>query len=267
MTAPASTYMHAHVGSTAARWAELDVLLSLANQGGISTSSHDALCRATIVMIVAHFEGFIKDTIRALIDDINSHSTFTKVPKQAQRIHCRLYTGSDQDGTGKISKEENERELALISLFESLNAKLAHGPFVGGTSNPKPSIISRLCRQFGVDDLFYLLENSDLDSVFSSSLATIEGKVLALETMLLSGVSSYPYNISKSSIGITNTGSRPNKKTETLWETFVNNLLAQRHTIAHGSSLENSKSTQELRELASSARTLALATALVLCSI
>jgi hypothetical protein len=258
--------MHAHIASTATRWRELDVLISQAEHAGVSSDASSAICRATTVMIVAHLEGFLRDTVRAVINDANTHSEFQYLPNPAKRIFCRLYTGTDPEGTGQVGKEGNEREQRLIELFEKLNPEVTHEPFTSGFANPKPDVIARMCKNFGVD-FFWLIDGSKLDDVFSGNPGAITTVLPVIETALLAGLGNYPYTLDRTQFGFGALASPKVRNKETLWHAFVNDLLHQRHSVAHGASLNNSKSSHELREAKGKAMILAYAVAFSLCSV
>ena len=155
-----STFMHGLLVSLDACWREVDVLLNRAQaeEGSSNLEFHDVLCRASVVLIVAHLEGFIRDCARALVQDINQFSTFRQSPKSIKRTFCsRFITGEGAEINARVEK--------LIETFDGLDTKLTPDPFLfegknDDHKNPSPSVIQKISKNFGVKKIFTLFEDS-----------------------------------------------------------------------------------------------------------
>ena len=74
-----STFVHYLTDSSEERWQEVNLLIDQASdKEGVDKPLYNALCRAIVVLIVAHFEGFMKELARSIVQDINQFSTFNK---------------------------------------------------------------------------------------------------------------------------------------------------------------------------------------------
>jgi hypothetical protein len=262
-----STFVYELLSTTDDRWGEIDLLLSMADHESASDDLKNALCRASAVLVVAHFEGFIKDAAKAIINDINNNLAFKDTPSQIKRVFCRSFTGT---GTGSTSpsKEENERERKLIGLLDSLNTKIDATPFTAGTSNPKPDVVERICGSLGADKFFSLINESKLDIAFNGTDSEMGDLLKEMRGHLLDGVQTFPYKVQPALFDM----EQPSGKSRsggggkaTLWEEFLDNLLEQRHVIAHGTSTDNRRSPREIRQLHTKTQLLMHATLLAMC--
>lgn len=71
-----STFASDFIEGFDARWSEVDTLIDMAQGLDDGDKEYCALCRATIVLIVANFEGFIYEAMRCFIKDVNSNNAF-----------------------------------------------------------------------------------------------------------------------------------------------------------------------------------------------
>jgi hypothetical protein len=261
-----STFAYELISTTDDRWREIPLLLGTAAHQSTSDELRDALCRAATVLIVAHFEGFLKYAAKAIIDDINKYSTFRAAPSQVKRVFCRAFTGTGNSGKG--SREDNEREEKLINLLEGLDTKVDATPFTGGTSNPKPDVVERICASFGADNVFSLINESKIDIVFTGTDSEAEDVLKEIRGHLLAGLQAFPYKVRPSLFNMdkpTGKSRTGGGRTPTLWEEFVDNLLEQRHVIAHGTSIVNGRSVGEVERNYRKTRLLMHAVLLVMC--
>lgn len=72
-----STFASDFIDNFDVRWDEVNTLISMAQGLDDADREYCALCRATIVLIVANFEGFIYEVMRCFINDINSNNAFS----------------------------------------------------------------------------------------------------------------------------------------------------------------------------------------------
>ena len=261
-----STFVYELLSTTDERWGEIDLLLSMASQESASDDLKDALCRACAVLIVAHFEGFMKESARAIIDDINDNLAFRDAPSQIKRVFCRSFTGAVS--ATAPTKEENEREKKLIGLLDGLDTKIDSTPFTAGTSNPRPDVVERICSSLGADKFFALINESRLDVAFSGAVSEMSELLREMREHLLDAVQTFPYKVQPALFEM----AQPSGKSRsggggkaTLWEDFLDNLLEQRHVIAHGTSTVNRRSPSEVRQLHIKTQLLMHAALLAMC--
>lgn len=257
------TYVYDLVTRADDRLGEIDILIERARKESENTGLFNALCRSAIMLTVAHLEGFIKDCSKAIINDINAFDRFTNMPAPIKRTFCQLYLGRPDK---ENDKSHHERTIRLIETFNNLDTKLDHSPFwFDDNKNPSPTVVDKVCKNFGVKDYFSMLSNSLIDLVFENTPAINEKLKHLLRCYILRRVKTYPYKVDIARFGIgKKTGSNNDQKT--LWETFLDQLLKIRHDIAHGASLVNGCSLEEVQQYRDKVFILQLSLLLVLCN-
>ncbi|WP_139998271.1 MAE_28990/MAE_18760 family HEPN-like nuclease [Paenibacillus paridis] len=236
-----STSIHELSCSIDVRLNEVGLLLEKAEEYKDNEAFYGALCRSSAVLLVAHLEGFIKEAAKALIDDMNSYSNFNELPQAIKRTYCTLFIPGDDTGNSdkKIKK--------LIEVFDTLETKLKVDSFLfENNKNPSPTIIDKVCKNFGVKNIFSLLHNSRLDDVFSENKSETNELLNELKEHVISSVKNYPYNSDPTLFNISS-DSALNKRSRSLWQVFLDDLLMNRHTIAHGTSFLNTLSSEEIQ--------------------
>ncbi|PZO58698.1 MAG: hypothetical protein DCF15_04495 [Phormidesmis priestleyi] len=258
-----STFVNYLVNSIEDQWKEVDVLIERsAEERDTNPTLYSALCRASIVLMVAHLEGFTKEVARAILDDANQFSSFRKAPYPIQATFCKTFTGAN--------KEDSRRTKELIDLLCGLETKLSLEPFLierarGNSKNPSPRVIDKICANFGVSYFFSRIENSQLDIIFSGVRSDTEALLEKLTNHTSVGTEVYPYSMNVSEFGIDASDHGGGRRTNTFWMTFLDQLLESRNGIAHGSSTTNSLSVGELIEFRNKVAVLQHALVLVLC--
>ncbi len=167
-------------------------------------------------------------------------------------------------------EESNVKVEKLIQMFDGLNTKLEHEPFLfhgkhDDHKNPSPSVIEKVSQNFGVKNIFALIADSKLDEVFAGSLSAIAQLTSDLRTELDATVSAFPYTVDIAKFALDMPGVTK-AKVRTLWETFLDNLMKERHQIAHGSSQLNGSSVTEIRLSKSKVIILQFALMALLCN-
>lgn len=260
-----STFVSELVNSIDSRWQEVDILIEKASeQQATNLAFYDALCRATVLLIVAHLEAFIKDIVKVIVQDINSFSRFSKSPLSLKRTFCKTYIDANLGSPAEVE----QRTQKLISMLDDLETKFIVEPFLvesayGNNKNPSPSVITKICANFGVRNIFSWINNSNLDIVFNGTSSDISDLIGSLKLHVSISTDNYPYTIDISLFGISEPATRNN--TRSFWETFLDRLLTYRNDIAHGSSLTNSLSVAELTDFRDKVIVLQYALILVLC--
>lgn len=259
-----STFVNYLVNSIEDQWEEVDVLIGKsAEEQDQNPTLYSALCRASIVLMVAHLEGFTREVAKAILDDANQFSSFKDAPYPIQSTFCKTFTGAD--------KEDSRRTRELINLLCGLETKFSLEPFLiestrGNNKNPSPKVIDKICANFGVSRFFSRIENSRLDIVFSGTRSETEALLEELMDHTSVGTEVYPYSMNVSDFGIRTADDRGGgRRLNTFWMTFLDQLLESRNGIAHGSSTTNSLSVGELIEFRNKIAVLQHALVLVLC--
>jgi len=235
-----TTSVHELALTISERLNEVGLLLEKAEEYRDNESLYGALCRSSTVLLVAHFEGFIKDMAKAFIDDLNSYVPFDALPSSLKRTYCAQFISGDDQAN-------NEKKIQkLIEVFDSLDTKLKVDPFLfENNKNPSPSMMEKICKNFGVNNFFKMIENSRLDEVFSENRSETNAILIDLKEHVLLTVGNYPYSSNPDVFGISLSNSSVGLR-RTLWQTFLDELLKNRHSIAHGSSLLNTQSSEEI---------------------
>lgn len=259
-----ATFVLDLVNTLADRWREVDVLLKKAQEeeSNPDCSLHDVLCRASVVLVVAHLEGFVRDCARAVLHDINRFSNFQASPSHLKRTFCSTFV-QVRDGS------DNKKIAKLIALLDGLQTKFAPEPFLfegknDDSRNPSPAVVERIARNFGIGKFFSLMASSKTDEVFKNNPSDIAAITDALRDHLLAHTADFPYTVDPRAFDLDVVGVVA-KGTRTLWETFLDNLLKKRHDIAHGSDRLNGTSVSEINRAKSKVVVLQYAFALTLC--
>lgn len=222
-----STFVKEGLESLNIRLAELEVLLSAASsQLNSSDSLYKALCRSSQVLLISHFEGYIKDFVKDVLEDINYYSNFKNSGNKLKFTYCENFILPKSDG-----KPNEKKILELIEVFDDLSPKFNKKYFLFENKNPKESLIDTIAKRFGEDSFFKKLNNSILQNVFSNT--DHENKTLRddLKAELILAIEEYPYNLAEDFLRI----NLENPTRDRYWETYLNEVLRRRHDIAHGS--------------------------------
>jgi len=224
------------------RWNEVSILLeSASSYEGNNDDLHDAICRSVCVLMVAHFEGFYKDLIKNLIEDLRVNKNFSDLSKSIQRNYCSIFIDSKSS-----SETKNRITESLIEKFKEVDISISYEPFLfNRNENPKPQIIEKLFENIGIKKIFEILESSDYESVFEEENSEIENRVKNISNALEDYSYSYPYMYDKSYFNM-NPTSKKKSGQRTLWQEFLDEINRRRHGIAHGSDVQNGQSVEGL---------------------
>lgn len=254
-----STFAFDLFNSLDERWNEINILIDKANTEIDNLELYNAICRSTVVLIVAHFEGFIKDTAKSILDDINKFSNFYNTPYPLKKTFCNHFMDiSDTNNDKRVNK--------LIKTFDRLETKFEVEPFLFENSkNPSPNMIDKMCKKFGVIDFFYLIQGSVMDNVFQNEKSENELLIECIRKHLVDGVEEFPYKLHPEEFDIDILKKKGSTK-DTLWKVFLDELLRKRHSIAHGTDLTNGVSTNDIVDFKFKIQVLQYAFATVVCS-
>lgn len=249
-----STFAYDFFQSIENRWKEIDRLLENAEEKSDNEELYDSLCRATIVLMVANLEGFIKETVKVILNDINTFSNFCDAPSKLKITFCSTF----------IDINENPQKVFnLIKEFDELETKFKVEPFLfENNKNPSPSIIDKICNKFGIENFFPMIEESNINVVFENDKEETEGLINSLRNELLKGSKEYPYTLDLELFNL-NIKAKKSKKGG-LWRDFLDELLRKRHAIAHGTTFKNEVSSKEILQLKQKVKILQYILAIIL---
>lgn len=240
------------------RWKEIDLLIDQIKQQS-KDDVKNVLCRSTVVLLVAHLEGFIKEAASVLIKDLNQHIKFSEMPKSIQKTYCTYFLTIDNNGS-----TNNDLQGKLLEEFNKLNAKLIVAPFLfDRNKNPSPTIIEKILSNFGVKDFFRLINKSKLNIVFENNHSDTSKLLSELRKYTKNSIVSYPYKIELDKYELLIKEEKL-KREDSLWIVFIDELLRKRHSIAHGSSFQNDIAVAELEDAKIKVQILQYGIALVL---
>lgn len=257
-----STFVFELVDALENRWKEVDILIDKAKQEVANEGLFNALCRSSIVLITAHFEGFLKDCAKAILDDLNAFSSFEKTPTAIKRTFCKLFTGIGDKENDKACEKRIQK---LMDTFDGLETKFIVDPFLfEDNKNPSPSVVEKICKNFGIKNFFAQLDNSLLDTPFKGSQTDTEKLLNQLRQHVLEGVRCCPYTLTPAQFEIDESAAK--KQERTFWETFLDQLLESRHSIAHGTSLNNGCSLEDIIDFEKKIQILQYVFIMILCT-
>jgi hypothetical protein len=254
-----STFASDFVDKFDARWDEVSILIKMAEELGEEDEKYGVLCRAAIVLVVANLEGFLQETIKCLIYDVNNNDAFSNTPNKMKRTFCSQFI--------EVDDKRNEKKITkMVELFEQTNIKYTLEPFLyENNKNPKASVIEKYFEEIGGKNFWGYITNCDIEKVFENDLLIVRNLLDKMKNILVSGVESFPYNIDISSIGYNLVGSKVTD--ECLWKVFLNQTLKARHDVAHGISLDNTMSVDEIKNTRDKVKILELTFAILVFKI
>jgi hypothetical protein len=239
------------------RLAELKVLIDKATFAENDDEPlYNAICRATCVLMASHLEGFLKDLTSSLLQDLNFYlGRFDKMPKAMQYEFCRKVAFFEG-----VPKDEVEHRISQLKAFFSkntVNIDLKAFTYKENVNkNPSNDFIQSSMSKLGIPDVLNLIAVPAFEVVFDGD----ERTNLLLDRKLKSLVSSlynFPFKELHGSFEIKKVGaSKPKKAGSTLWHAFIEDMMNRRHAVAHGDSLNNDTTWEELRRDSSKLRVL-----------
>jgi hypothetical protein len=240
-----------------ARWSEVNILLDIAKETEDTDPKFKVLCRAATVLVVANFEGFLTETLNSIIGDINLNSYFKYTSNRMKETFCSQFFDLSEKGNDK-------RIRRLAEMFDELDVKYSKEPFLfENNKNPKASVIEKLFEEIGGSNFFGYISECDIEKVFEND---VDYNLILHNLMmerLLSGTENFPYNINVDNIGFNYELKKPKK--DCLWMTFLDETLKARHVVAHGVSLDNSLSIEEISGIIEKVKIIELSFGILVC--
>lgn len=238
------TFLFNRLDSLERRFREVDTLLDLAHLNIQREELYTTYCRAAHILLVAPFEGAIKDVCKDIIDDLNYNCTYDKVPSKVFATFAEHFLIKERSEYSE--KQIHALRIKLQITLSSSPANLIVSPFLFPINkNLAPGILDTILERFGIDRFFWSLKNSDLDVVFEDSKTETETLRDKLKQHLNQTVRHFPYT-SNRNIYNPDPEIQKSKKVKTLWEEFIDEILKERHSIVHGSELLNLSDHEDL---------------------
>jgi hypothetical protein len=232
------TFVFSRLDSIEKRFQEVELLLKFAEENQNDDKIYPTFCRSAHIILVAHFEGAIKEICKDIIDDINYNNTFDTIPTKIFATYSEHFIVRESN-IKYSSKGLNTLREKLKEAFGNSKANLRVEPFLATVDrNLAPSIIETILKRFGLDIFFGSLINSDLDVVFEDAKTEIEELKSLLRKHICENVIKYPYTVTNNIYNPDATITKQ-KSQKTLWEEFIDDVLKERHSIVHGQKLHN----------------------------
>lgn len=206
---------------------------------------YNVLCRSCCVLMASHLEGAIKDLTASILADINYYvRNFSNFPASIQRTFCEKIAFYE----GVPKPEVDARIKQLIAFFNINSVKVDLSAFSykeNLNKNPSSSFIDGIFSKMGVNDIMISISVPEIEAIFKND---IRSSYLINRDMrrYVSSLYNFPY-MSLPSKYVFKRVFDPNlKKSQSLWGTFVEDLLNRRHTIVHGDTTGNPTTWEEL---------------------
>lgn len=219
---------------------ELNRLIAAAKECELADEPlYNSICRSVSVLLASHLEGFLKELISSLIADMNSfRNGFSDIPVAMQRSFCEKIAGYE----GVERKEIEERIKQLIAFFSKNSVPIDMRAFTYKESpnkNATSAFIDAAMAKFGVPDIVTAVAGGRYDVIFDNdqhSTHILSRDLRRLRARLFH----YPYRPmpAKYRFRFREAGG-PKSKTQSLWHTYIEEVLIRRHSVAHGDTLEN----------------------------
>lgn len=230
------------------RMAELTLLIDRAREHETKDKPfYNALCRSCAVLLASHLEGYLKDLTRAFVLDMNFYlGEFSKLPEGLKRSFClkiAFYEGVDQ-------KEIESRAKKIKAFFEANSVEVDFSAFSykeNPNKNPSSSVIDSAFDKLGMSSIVQSISPC-LDGVFDNDPRE-NYRIRSDLKRFRSKTFEYPYrSLSDRYKFIQKPGKKAKGVSATLWETFIQEVMSRRHRIAHGDTIENEVSWEDLEQ-------------------
>ncbi len=206
---------------------------------------YNALCRAASVLIASHLEGFLKDLTSSLVADLSYyHGSFSKMPAAMQRAFCEKIVFYEQ--TSRL--EIDERIKQLIAFFSQNSVPIDMQAFTykeSSNKNATSAFIDKALGRFGVPNIINSISGSRFENVFNNDTRTNYALVRDLKRFR-SRLYRFPYLPLPQEYGFQ--FEKLKGKGQTLWHSFIEEVLIRRHKVAHGDTLDNESSWEDLQK-------------------
>lgn len=207
---------------------------------------YNSVCRALSVLLASHLEGFLKELSRAITLDLNFHlSGFSDMPEPMQRAFCNKIAFYENVPNGEIEKRIQQ----LISFFGKNPVPIAMDAFTyreNANKNPSSAVIDAAMAELGIPNALFSLNRSHFEVVFDNDERT-EYLLRRDLRRFRSYLYHFPFRPLPKQYDFNR--SKPPKKSESesLWGSYIQDVLKRRHRVAHGDTLANETTWEELQ--------------------
>ena len=231
------------------RIAELQLLCTKASEYSEKNDDvYNVLCRSCCVLIASHIEGFLKDLSSSIIADLNYYiGQFDKMPAAMQRAFCMkiaFYEGVEQN-------EIDTRIKQLMAFFKNNNVPIDMSAFTykeNPNKNTSSDHIDKIFSKFGINNITASIAIPRLLVVFEDD----HGKNYRLARdikKLQSHLYKFPYRPLPKEYAFSEVSAgKKSTLQQTLWHTFIEEILTRRHLIAHGDTTDNVTTHEQLEK-------------------
>ena len=205
---------------------------------------HNAICRAASVLMASHLEGFLKELTSSLVADLSYyHGGFDKMPPAMQRSFCEKI--ATYEGVPQV--EINERIRQLIVFFSQNSVPIDMQAFTykeNPNKNATSAFIDKALARFGVPNVINAISGGRLENVFDNDTRTNYIIIRDLKRFR-SSLYDFPYAALPTSYAFHY--EKPRGQGQTLWHSFIEEVMIRRHKIAHGDTLDNESTWEDLK--------------------
>jgi hypothetical protein len=211
-------------------------------------AQYAAVCRACSVLLVSHLEGFVKELCKAIADDLTTNlGSFSSMPETMKRAFCEKIASYDN-----VPKEEIEQRIKQLSAYFTTNSvKIDFGAFSykeNKNRNMGADVIDAALAKVGIPMAVYSASGTVFDGIFSGDdfLAFMLMRDLKRYRSVLRR---FPFSLLPSRYTFTYRASKQGgKNAETIWHAYLEQVMARRHAIAHGDTMTNDVTLEELSQ-------------------
>lgn len=208
---------------------------------------YNAICRSCCVLLASHLEGYLKELKRSIISDLNDNAKgFAQLPTAVQRTFCLKI--AEYDGVPSKEIEARVRQLMTFFTKNSVNVDMSAFPYNENVNrNPSGSFIDQSLEKIGVPSILNILDMPSLTSVFQN-----DDRVSYLLNRKLRSLTckfhSYPFHPLPKAYRPVRAGKANRSSGQSIWYTFVEDMMIRRHNVAHGDTLSNDTSWEDLKQ-------------------
>lgn len=245
-----STALFELAASIPDRISELHTLINHAKSNEKETESlYNAICRATSVLLASHLEGFLKELTTALTTDLNYNlGSFGNMPKAMQRNFCERI--AYYEGVAKTEIDERVKQLIAFFTKNSVSIDLKAITYKENPNkNASANFIESSLGKFGISGIISVLSGGKFEVVFDNYSRT---NYILMRDMrrFRSILYSFPYRPLPNKYKFEFRSGKASRRegTQTLWHMYIEDVLTRRHKVAHGDTLGNETSWEELSQ-------------------
>lgn len=234
------------VRAVSARIGELELLVERAKAvEGQDERFYNTLCRACTVLLASHLEGYVKEITRSFILDLNFHlSSFANMPTAMKRSFCRKIALYEGVAAGEIE----ERTAQLIAFFDQNTVPIDFTSFrykENSNKNPSPSVLDGAFAKIGIESIVDSIPKG-VEIVFNNDAAD-NYKVRRDMKRFQAHLFKFPYRTIEPAYKFQRF-KRAKGSARPIWYTYIDGILTRRHSVAHGDTMDNETSWEELSQ-------------------